>query len=103
MAPTGLEKLKEIRMEIENIRDQANCLMTDLYELYTMEEDVEDRDAHTMLTNAVSAMAGVVRDADRAIAETQGAYKSEKALMDFYEELLSNINNSEEKAGEEEQ
>lgn len=98
MAPNGLEKLKEIRMEIENIRDQANCLMTDLYELYTMEEDVEDRDAHTMLTNAVSAMAGVVRDADRAIAETQGAYKSEKALMDFYEELLSNINNSEEKA-----
>ena len=68
-----------------------------------MEEDVEDRDAHTMLTNAVSAMAGVVRDADCAIAETQGAYKSEKALMDFYEELLSNINNSEEKAGEEEQ
>ena len=98
MAPNGLEKLKEIRMEIENIRDQANCLMTDLYELYTMEEDVEDRDAHTMLTNAVSAMAGVVRDADRAIAETQGAYKSEKALMDFYEELLSKVDNSVEKA-----
>ena len=95
MAPNGLEKLKEIRMEIENIRDQANCLMTDLYELYTMEEDVEDRDAHTMLTNAVSAMAGVVRDADRAIAETQGAYKSEKALMEFYDSLRGRGRNSE--------
>lgn len=98
MAPGGLEKLKDLMMEMENIRDKAYSLMTDLHELYTMEEDVEDRDAHTMLTNAVSAMAGVVRDADRAIAETQGAYKSEKALMDFYEELLSNVNNSVEKA-----
>jgi len=98
MAPDGLDKLKDIKMEIENIRDKAYSLMTDLHELYTMEEDVEDRDAHTMLTNAVSAMAGVVRDADRAIAETQGAYKSEKALMDFYEELLSKVDNSVEKA-----
>lgn len=98
MAPDGLDKLKDIKMEIENIRDKAYSLMTDLHELYTMEEDVEDRDAHTMLTNAVSAMAGVVRDADRAIAETQGAYDAEKELMDFYEGLLSKVDNSVEKA-----
>lgn len=92
MTKGGLEKLKEIMMEIENIRDKAYSLMIDTHRLYTMEEDVEDRDAHMMLKSAVNEICGVVFGADRAISKMQGAYKSEKAL-----------NNSVEKAGEEEQ
>lgn len=93
MAPSGLEKLKEIRMEIENLRNKAFLLMADIHELCTIKGDVEDRSVHKMLTNGVSAMEWIVRAADRAIAEMQGAYKSEKALMGIYDELLSNDNN----------
>lgn len=99
MAPDGLEKLKEIRMEIENLRNKVFLLMADMHELCTIKEDVEDRNVHKMLTNGVSAMEWIVRAADRAIAEMKGAYKSEKALMDFSEELLGNVNNSVKKAG----
>lgn len=95
MTKTGLEELKELMMRIENIRDTAKNLMTDIHEFYTMEEDVEDRDAHMMLTNAVDSMASVVVDARRAMDEMQKAYKSEKALMEFYETLLGNGGNSE--------
>lgn len=98
MTKKGLEELKDLIRRSENIMYTANYLKRDIRNFYTIEEDVEDIDAHEMLTNAVWEMEEVVFRAECAMHEMQGAYKSEKDMMDF-----SNVNNSGEKAGEEEQ
>ena len=95
MTKTGLEELKDLIRRSENIMYTADYLKRDIRNFYTMEEYVADRNAHMMLTNAVDSMASVVVDARRAMDEMQKAYKSEKALMEFYETLLGNGGNSE--------
>lgn len=80
MTKKGLEKLEDLISRSEDIMYRANCLMRDIRNFYTIEEDVEDIGAHEMLTNAVWAMEEVAFRAECTIYEMQGAYKSEKEV-----------------------
>lgn len=95
MTKTGLEKLEDLIRRSEDIMHRADCLKRDIRRFYTIEEDVKNIDSHEVLTNAVWAMEEVVFRAECSMHEMQGAYKSEKALMEFYNSLRGRGRNSE--------
>lgn len=85
MTKKGFEKLEDLISRSEDLMYKADYLKRDIRRFYTIEEDVEDIDAHEMLANAVWAMAEVVFRAECTMHEMQGAYNSEKELMDLNE------------------
>lgn len=91
MAPQGLSELRELASEVDELREQAEKKLTQLLNLYQYEEDVEAREAHSMLIKAANSMKDVTWKLGRATEEMRKAHKFEKALMDYYEELSSRL------------
>lgn len=96
MTKQGLEELKELATEIDELREQAEKKLTRLLNLYHYEEDINAREAHSMLIKAKESMADVIWKLGRATKEMQKAHEFEKALMDFYEGLLNKLHDDKE-------
>lgn len=97
MTPQGLNELKELSTEVDELREKAEKLMVRLMTLYQEDENVEAREAHEELTKASASMQEVAWRLGYATEETQRAYKFEKAYMDYHEELLNKLHDD--KAG----
>lgn len=98
MTQEGLKELKELATEADELQRKADELETRICNLYRYEEDVLDRNAHIQLSSAGAAMKDAVPCITDALIGLQKAYDAEKELMDFYEGLLSKVDNSVEKA-----
>lgn len=96
MTKQGLEELKELATEIDELREQAEKKLTRLLNLYRYEEDINAREAHSMLIKASESMKDVSWNLGRAVTQIQGAYKYETKLNAFYEGLLNKLHNDEE-------
>lgn len=93
MAPQGLNELKELASEADELREKASGLMVRLIDLYQVEEDVEDLGAHESLTKATVSLQKAAWRLGHAVTEIREGHKFEKALMDYYEELSSRLHN----------
>lgn len=89
MTPQGLNELKELATEVDELREQATKKLTRLLKLYQYEEDINAREAHSMLIKASESMKDVTWNIGRAVKQIQSAYKAEEELNAFYEGLLS--------------
>ena len=96
MTQDGLNELRELATEADELQRKADELDIRICNLYQYEEDVLDQDAYTMLTKASASMQEVALGLGRATEEIQKARKFEKALTDFYEGLLKKQDNDEE-------
>ncbi|WP_417145744.1 hypothetical protein [Porphyromonas sp.] len=88
MTKQGLEKLKELATEVDKLREKADRKLTRLLNLYYYEEDINSREAHSMLTKASESMKDVTWNLGRAVEQIQSAYKYEEELNAFYDGLL---------------
>lgn len=99
MAPQGLNELKELSTEADELKERAWCLTVRTVELQECDEDAETIGAHDLLTKATISLQKAVWQLGRAAAEMRSAYTAEKSLMDFcagllkYEELLNKQDN----------
>lgn len=93
MTPQGLNELKELATEVDELRDRAGKLMVRLVTLYLKDEDVENLGAHDSLTKATESLQKAAWRLWHAVTEIQEGHKFEKALMDYYEELSSRLHN----------
>ncbi|WP_281674273.1 hypothetical protein [Porphyromonas asaccharolytica] len=89
MTKQGLEKLKELSTEIDELREQTTKKLTQLLNLYRYEEDINAREAHSMLIKASESMKDVPWNLGMAVTQIQSAYKAEEELNAFYDGLLS--------------
>ena len=96
MTGVGLNKLKELATEIDELREQAEKKLTRLLNLYQYEEDINVREAHSMLIKASESMKDVTWNLGRAVTQIQSAYKYETELNAFYDGLLRKQDNDDE-------
>ena len=87
----GLNDLKELATEIDELREQAERKLTRLLNLYQYDEDINAREAHSMLIKASESMKDVTWHLGRAMTQIQSAYKYETELDAFYEGLLNKL------------
>ena len=92
----GLNDLKELATEIDELREQAERKLARLLNLYCYEEDINAREAHSMLIKASESMKDVTWNLGRAKEQIQSAYKYETELNAFYDGLLNKRHNDEE-------
>lgn len=64
-------------------------MKTRIYDFYTMEENVEDRDAYEHLSDVCEVMAITELNLMDVVRNLQRAHKAEKELMDTYDGLLN--------------
>lgn len=93
MTKQGLNDLKELSTEVDELRKKAGKLMVSLMELYHGDEEVEAREAFEELAKAAVSMQEIAWRLGYATEETQKAYKFEKAYMDYHEGLLNKLHN----------
>ena len=96
MTKQGLNKLKELASEADELREQAGKLMVRLVTLYLKEDDVENLGAHNSLNKATISLLKAAWRLWRAVTEIRDAHEYEKDLMDFYEGLRNKLGNEEE-------
>lgn len=89
MTQDGLNNLKELATEIDELREQAEKKLTRLLNLYHYEEDINAREAHSMLIKASESMKDVSWSLGYAVTQLQSAYKAETELNAFYDGLLN--------------
>lgn len=89
----GFNDLKELATEIDELREQAERKLTRLLNLYQYEEDINAREAHSMLIKASESMKDVTWNLGRAVTQIQSAYKYETELDAFYDGLLNKLHN----------
>lgn len=93
MTGVGLENLKGLATEIDELREQAEKKLARLLNLYQYEEDINAREAHSMLIKASESMKDVTWNLGRAVTQIQSAYKYETELNAFYDGLLNKLHN----------
>lgn len=93
MSEQGLNELKELATEVDELREQAEKKLTRLLNLYQYEEDINAREAHSMLIKASESMKDVTWNLGRAVTQIQSAYKYETKLNAFYDGLLNKLHN----------
>lgn len=96
MTLDGLNNLKGLATEIDELREQAEKKLARLLNLYRYEEDINAREAHSMLIKASESMKDVTWNLGRAVTQLQSAYKAEEELNAFYNGLLNKRHNDEE-------
>lgn len=96
MTPQGLNELKELATEVDELREKAGKLMVRLITLYQEDEDVENLGAHESLTKATVSLQKAAWRLAHAVTEIREGHKFEKALMDYYDGLLNKIHDDEE-------
>lgn len=84
MTRDGLNTLKEIERKLCKFQEEVGNMSMRIYDFYTMEEDVLDRDAHMRLSYAGAALKDAVPCITDAILELRKSYNAEKELMDTY-------------------
>lgn len=84
MTQDGLNTLKDIERKLCKFQEKVENMSMRIYDFYTMEEDVLDRDAHMRLSNAGAAMKDAVPCITDAILNLREAYNAEEELMDTY-------------------
>lgn len=89
MTLDGLNSLKELATEIAKLREKAEKKLTRLLILYQYDEDINAREAHSMLIKASESMKDVTWNLGRAVTQMQSAYKAEEELNAFYDGLLN--------------
>lgn len=89
MTLDGLNNLKGLATEIDELREQAEKKLTRLLTLYQYDEDINAREAHSMLIKASESMKDVTWNLGRAVTQLQSAYKAEEELDAFYDGLLN--------------
>lgn len=97
MTPQGLNELKELATEVDELRDRAGKLMVRLVTLYLKDEDVENLGAHDRLTKATVSLQKAAWRLWHAVTEIRDGHEFEKAQMDFYEGLRNKLHDD--KAG----
>lgn len=88
MTRDGLNTLKEIERKVDKLREEVGNMKVRIYDFYTLEEDVEDRDAYGHLFDVCEVMDNVEISMVYVVNTLQRAHKAEKELMDFYDGLL---------------
>ena len=96
MTQDGLNELRELATEADELRRKADELETRICNLYRYEEDVLERNAHIQLSSAGAAMKDAVPCITDALIGLQKAYDAEKELMKSYNALLNKQDNDEE-------
>lgn len=96
MTLDGLNNLKGLATEIDELREQAGKLMVRLVTLYLKDEDVENLGAHDSLNKATISLQKAAWRLWHAVTEIRDAHKFEKDLMDFYEGLRNKLGNDKE-------
>lgn len=96
MTKQGLNELKELATEVDELREKAGKLMVRLITLYQEDEDVENLGAHDSLTQATGSLQKAAWRLWLAVTKMRDAHKFEKAQMDFYEGLRNKLGNEEE-------
>lgn len=89
MTRDGLNTLKDIEREVCKLQKKVGNMRTRIYDFYTMEEDVLDRDAHGHLSDVCEVLENVDMTMWYVVKTLQKAHKAEKELMDFYDGLLN--------------
>ena len=96
MTLDGLNNLKGLATEIDELREQAGKLMVRLVTLSLKDEDVENLGAHDSLNKATISLQKAAWRLWHAVTEIRDAHKFEKDLMDFYEGLRNKLGNDKE-------
>lgn len=96
MTKQGLNDLKELANEVDELIRKADELETRIRNLYRDEKDVLDWDTPIQLSYAGAAMKDAVPCMKDALLELQNAYKAEEELNAFYEGLLRKPDNDDE-------
>ena len=89
MTRDGLNTLKDIEREVCKLQKKVGNMRTRIYDFYTMEEDVLDRDAYGHLSDACEVLENVDMTMWYVVKTLQKAHKAEKELMDTYDGLLN--------------
>lgn len=89
MTRDGLNTLKDIERQVCKLQKKVGNMRKRIYDFYTMEEDVLDRDAHGHLSDACEVLENVDMTMWYVVKTLQKAHKAEKELMDFYDGLLN--------------
>lgn len=91
MTKQGLNDLKELANEIDELIRKADELEMRIRNLYGDEKDVSGWDTHIQLSYAGAAMKDAVPCMKDALLKLQKAYKAEKECMGFYDGITKKI------------
>ena len=91
MTEGGLKDLKKLEREVHELRNKAEAVATEIRNLYTIEDDVEDLHAHTSLAFARASLKDVSQDLTRIVEALEKAYNLEKELMSTSDGLFSSF------------
>lgn len=89
MTRDGLNTLKDIEREVCKLQEKVGNMKTRIYDFYTLEEDVLDRDAYEHLSDVCEVMGVAELNMMFVVRTLQQAHKAEKDLMDTYDGLLN--------------
>lgn len=93
MTRDGLNTLKEIERKVSKLQKKVGNMRRRIYDFYTMEEDVLDRDAHGHLSDAREVMYNVKMSLLYVVRTLKKAYDAGKDRMDTYDGLLNDKSN----------
>lgn len=94
MTKQGLNELRELTSEVDELREKATRLMVSIIDFYEDEEDVESHEAYSSLRKTTTSMQEVAWNLERARSEMQKARKAESTLMNHYEGLINKLRKS---------
>ncbi len=94
MTEQGLNELKELATEVEELREKAEKHKERIITIYQEDESIETDEAFSMLVRASVSMKSTTESLSGAGTEVQRAYDAEKELMDAYG-LLNDQDNDE--------
>lgn len=89
MTRDGLNKLKDIEREVCKLQNKVGNMRMRIFDFYTLEEDVLDRDAHGHLSDVCEVLENVEFSMRYVVRALNRAHKAEKDLMDTYDGLLN--------------
>lgn len=93
MTRDGLNTLKEIERKVSKLREKVGNLEVRFFDFYTLEEDVEDREAYEHLADARDVMYSAEMNLMYVVRTLKKAYNAEKNRMDTYDGLLNDKSN----------
>lgn len=91
MTKQGLNDLKELSTEVDELREKSEKLMVRLMTLYQEDENVENLGAHDSPTKATVSLQKAAWRLWHAVTEIRDGHEFEKAQMDFYDGLLKKM------------
>lgn len=84
MTPQGLNKLKELETEVDELRDKSEKLRERITTIYQEDVSIEADEAFSMLVRASVSMNSTTESLSNAVTEVQRAYDAEKEMIKLY-------------------